>query len=171
MRLACGCPQHFPHWHNEDVDLSSQPTHILPIPTLFHMPLAYETYLQKQFQEIEQLGLQEKWPGLVLCRTGFFRGQLIAPLEHDDSPSRRMHRLESPFLLRALLHDGDMSIIKSSIKKLQMDLFDMGRMPKELYLCYLTCPQCADERGGSKILLLRRWQKSDRLKQRLHKKK
>jgi hypothetical protein len=48
-----------------------------------------------------------------------------------------------------------------------MQLFDMGRMPKELYLCYLTCPVCSEEKGGDKILLLRRWQASATLSKRI----
>jgi hypothetical protein len=51
--------------------------------------------------------------------------------------------------------------------QLQAKLFDIGKMPKELYICHLTCLRCADERGGDKILLLRRWVESPTLKKRL----
>jgi hypothetical protein len=44
-----------------------------------------------------------------------------------------------------------------------MQLLDSGRMPKEMYLAYLTCPACSEERGGDRILLLRRWRASGRL--------
>ena len=48
----------------------------------------------------------------------------------------------------------------------QMTLLDKGRMPKELYLAYLTCPRCAEQRGGEKILVLRRWKENARLASR-----
>jgi hypothetical protein len=69
------------------------------------------------------------------------------------------------------LHEGGIGTIKESTRQLQMQLFDFGRMPKELYLSYLTCPVCRDEKGGDKILLLRRWQHSSTLAKRIQKRK
>jgi hypothetical protein len=65
------------------------------------------------------------------------------------------------------LHHGGIGTIKEGTRHLQMQLFDMGRMPKELYLCYLTCPICRDDKGGDKILLLRRWKESATLAGRI----
>ena len=45
-------------------------------------------------------------------------------------------------------------IVNSNINS----ILDSGRMPKELYLCHLTCPHCSADRGGDRILVLRRWQ-------------
>ena len=39
-----------------------------------------------------------------------------------------------------------------------------GKMPKELYISHLTCQRCEEERGSEKILLVRRWVESPRLK-------
>ena len=50
---------------------------------------------------------------------------------------------------------------------MQSELLDVGRMPKELYLSYLTCPNCEGKRGGARIMLLRRWEASGRLSKRL----
>jgi len=52
---------------------------------------------------------------------------------------------------------------------MQSALLDEAKMPKELFLCYLTCPRCRDERGGIKIMLLRHWVKSEKLQKRLDK--
>ena len=70
MILECGCPGEYPDWHGQEVDLSHHAAHVLPIATFFHMPLSYETYRQMQQQEIDQLELQERWPGFTLTRTG-----------------------------------------------------------------------------------------------------
>ena len=164
--LDCGCPESFPDWHDQDIDLGGQPIHRLPIPMLLYMPLAYELYTQKQRQEIENLQLQERWPGLRLTRSGLFRGSLTCLLEDKQSLSRHVGHLPYPFNVRGRLHHGNISTIRDSIRQVQMSLLDSGRMPKELYLCHLTCPHCSEQRGGDKILLLRRWQTSRALNRR-----
>ena len=166
---SCLCPSHFPDWHEKDIDLSGKPTHTLPMPTVFHMPLSYDTYVQKQQYDIETLELPEQWPGLVLTKSGFFRGALIRVLTAGNSPSRFIHYLGPDFKLHGYLHHGGIGTIKESTRQLQNKLFDMGRMPRELYLCYLTCPLCSERKGGDKILVLRRWNDSSTLARRLTK--
>jgi len=166
---SCLCPSHYPDWHEKDVDLSGKPTHTLPMPSLFHMPLSYDMYLQKQQNDIDSLELQEQWPGLVLTKSGFFRGALIRVLTNGDSPSRFIQYLGPDFKLRGFLHQGGIGTIKESTRQLQNRLFDMGRMPKELYLCYLTCPLCSESKGGDRILLVRRWKDSPTLARKLAK--
>ena len=135
MRLECGCPDNYPEWDGENIDLSGQPVHIMPIPTFLHMPLSFETFLSRQWHEIEQLGLKEKWPGLVLSQTGFFRGKIISLLESGDSPARHVQYLPMHFHMRGMLHKGNIGSTKESISKLQSVIFDEGHMPKELFLC------------------------------------
>lgn len=167
MMLECGCPDHYPDWHNQDIDLAGHCAHVLPIPMLAHMPLQYDLYLRKQQQEVEQLELQERWPGFVLMATGAFRGKLIRLLENSDSPSRRVEHLPGPFLLRGRLHPGDVGTIRQPVHEMQIELLDKGRAPKELYICYLTCTHCYEKRGGHKTLLLRRYVESPTLKKRI----
>jgi hypothetical protein len=97
------------------------------------------------------------------------RGALIRLLKSGDSPSRFIRFLDNDFKLHGLLHLGGIGTIKTSMRALQNRLFDMGRMPKEVYLCYLTCPLCSERKGGDKILLLRRWKPSPTLAKRLKK--
>lgn len=166
MTAECGCPSAFPPWHEQDVDLGGYRIHTLPIPTLLHMPLSYEIYVQRQQRSLEQLHLRELWPGLVLTRTGLLRGSITRLLEDVPSLSRHVGYLPSPFHVRVHLHHGNVSTIRQAIQAMQAQLLDSGCMPREAYLCYLTCPRCAGERGGEKILLLRRWQKSGLLEKR-----
>lgn len=166
MTARCPCPATYPDWDGRDVDLAGHPAHVLPIPVFFNMPLGYESYVERQRLEVEQLELKERWPGFVLTRVGFFRGRILRLLEESGSPSRRVTHLEGPFSARGKLHHGGMGTIRDSYLGLQRELLEEGRMPKELYLSYLTCPQCAEEKGGEKILLLRRWVESARLARR-----
>ena len=165
----CPCPTRYPQWHEQDIDLSGKPVHRLKIPAFLYMPLSYEVYAQRQQDDIEQLELEEEWPGFVLTRTGFLRGEIVRVLRSGNSPSRFVTHLEGSFNVRGFLHNGGIGTIKDSTRKLQMQLFDMGRMPKELFLCYLTCPACREAKGGDKILLLRRWQHSSTLTRRIQK--
>lgn len=170
MALDCGCPESWPDWHKQDINLGGATAHILGIPTFLHMPLSYGLYVARQRGEIETLELTEKWPGLVLTTTGFMRGKIISILETANSPSRRVQALPMEFTLHAYLHNGGIGTVKESMRKLQSSLFDQGRMPKELYMAYLTCPHCEESRGGDKIMLFRRFEESDTLKRRLKKK-
>ncbi|ALP51743.1 hypothetical protein Tel_00515 [Candidatus Tenderia electrophaga] len=167
MTLECGCPEHFPDWDNEDVDLGGAAMLELPIPSFLHMPMGYEVYLGRARHLVSQLELEPRWPDFYLTRTGWLRGRILAPLSSADSPSRHVKRLPYPFQLRGKLHQGDIGTIKNSVREMQAKLLDAGRMPKELYLSYLTCPLCQEQRGGAKILLLRRWEQSGRLSKRL----
>ncbi len=169
MSLPCGCPEHFPQWDGQDIELGSEPMFDFPIPTFLHMPMGYEVYLGRVRHLIKQLELDERWPGFYLTRTGWMHGQILAPLQQGDSPSRHVAHLPSPFKLRVKLHKGDISSIKISTREVQSALLDSGHMPKELYLSYLTCPSCAEQRGGTMIMLLRRWVESAQLSRRIKK--
>jgi hypothetical protein len=160
MTSDCSCPSVFPSWHEQDIDLGGYRTHVLPIPMLLHMPLGNEIYIHRQQSSLEQLQLRELWPGLVLTRTGLLRGSITRLLEDTPSLSRHVSYLPSPFQVRAYLHHGNIGTIRKVVQAMQAQLLDGGCMPRELYLCYLTCPRCAAERGGDKILLLRHWQLS-----------
>lgn len=166
MILECGCPADYPDWHNQNVDLAHHAAHVLPIASFLHMPLSFETYRQRQHTEIEQLEITERWPGFALTRNGWFRGTMIRLLENCESPSRHFQRLPANFQLHGFLHEGGIGTVRKNVRKQQEILLDSGRMPKEMYLSYLTCPKCSEERGGDRILLLRRWRSSKRLEQK-----
>ncbi len=169
MIRDCGCPDDYPQdWSGNDIDLGGQFIHRLPIPTPLHMPLAFEVYLQRQQRSILDLDLRERWPGMVLVQTGLWRGAITRLLDDDEaSPSHLVSYLPTPYPVRALLHQGNVSTIRPSLRQLQQGLLDSGRMPGALYLSHLTCPRCSEERGGERILLLRHWQESPLLAKRL----
>ena len=163
----CYCPETYPDWHLQDIDLSGLPNHTVKIAAFFFMPLAYDSYAQRQQLDIERLEIQEQWPGLILTRIKFLGGTIQRLLDSGEYPSRFIRYFNSPFHVHGYLHEGGIGTIKDAVRALQNRLFDQGRMPKELYLCYLTCPICSDRKGGDKILLLRRYTESKTLQKRL----
>ncbi len=167
MTPQCHCPTDYPAWDRQDVELSGACVHRLPITVLFSMPVSYDMYVERQRQEVVQLGLSERWPGLVMSRIGAFSGEILRLLTDDQSPSRRIQFLSGAFHVRGMLHNGGIGTIRESFLDLQRGLLEDGCMPKELYMAHLTCPVCAEAKGGDKILLLRRWVESPRLKSRL----
>jgi len=48
MSDTCHCPEEYPDWHEQDIDLSGSPAHILPTAAFFYMPLSYDLYLRNQ---------------------------------------------------------------------------------------------------------------------------
>ena len=168
MTLECGCPEHYPDWDGQDIDLGGMAILELPLPTFLHMPMGYDLYVGRIRKLIEDLELEQQFPGFYLSKTGWFKGQIIAPLaENTQSPSRHVTHLPRPFALYGKLHNGGIGTIKTSLREMQAELFDAGRMPKDLYMAHLTCPICAEQRGGEKILMLRRWEHSPTLANRM----
>jgi len=164
MLLECGCPSTYPAWHDQDVNLGGHCIYRVPIPTFLHMPIAFELQLQRQQAALQQLGLRERWPGFALVRTGMFGGTAVRLIEDTSSLSRHVSHFPIPYWLRAHLHPGGIGTLRPAVREMQAYLLDHGRMPRDLYLSHLTCPRCADERGGEKILLLRHWTESAKLK-------
>jgi len=170
--LDCGCPSEYPQWDGKDVDMGAWLVHEQRVPMFLHMPIGYEAALDRQHKDIKRLQLTERWPGFVLTQSAAFRGRILCPLSEDTSPARRTFRLSNPFHVRTKLVHGDIGGgIRSAVQIMQSALLDEGKMPKELFLSYLTCPRCRDERGGIKILLLRHWVESKKLQERLAKQK
>lgn len=168
MSLSCGCPAEFPDWHDQDVNLGGQLAHIMPLPMLLHMPLGFELRVARQQNIIEQLGLTERWPGLVLTRSAAFRGSILRLLQDAVSPARYLEYLPNPYWVHGYLHRGGVDTLAAGIKHVQGELVARGRRPRELYLCYLTCPQCSPRRGGDQILALRRWTESPALLKKIN---
>ena len=165
----CGCPKHFPDWDGQDINLGGQAMLALPMPTFLHMPTGYEVYMGRARHLITELELKPLWPGFALTQTGWLRGRILTPIENTTSPSRHVVHMENPLNVRAKLHEGGIGTIKNSVREMQSNLLDLGRMPKDLYLSYLTCPNCEEKQGGPKILLTRRWEQSARLSKRVAK--
>jgi len=169
MSSDCHCPTAIPDFHLKDINLSGAAVHRFPLAAFFFMPLSYHNYAERQRQAVIELDLQERWPGLILSHTGMFRGSIMRVLENADSPSRFVSVLNADFKLHGYLHKGGIGTLKTAIRALQNRLFDQGRMPKEMYLSYVTCPLCEAKKGGEQILLLRRYSESQTLKNRLKK--
>lgn len=169
MTLACGCPESFPDWHEQDINLGGRLTHTVSVPTLLHMPIGYELHRERQRQTLHRLGLKEQWPGMVLLRTGLLRGKILRLLEPATSPASGLSYLPHPFWARGFLHQGPITAMAQSARRVQSALVQAGRRPLELYVSHLTCPRCAEQRGGEKILLLRHWAESPALLKRVNK--
>jgi len=167
MRLECGCPSEYPDWDGKDIDLGGTLVHEQQAPMFLHMPIGFEAKLDMQLKDIRRLELHEKWPGFVLTETGMFRGRLLCPLEDEHSPARSILRLPRPFNLRVRVYNGDVGGIRSAIAEMQSELLEEARMPRKLFLSYLTCPRCQEERGGMRVMLLRQWEHNSKLEKRI----
>ncbi|MDQ6975735.1 MAG: hypothetical protein Q9M22_04120 [Mariprofundaceae bacterium] len=168
-RLSCGCPSTFPDWHKKDVNLAGHLVHGQKQSMFMHMPIGHEAKLDLQFKDMQRLDLHARWPGFVLSRSAMFRGQLLCLLSEEHSPARSVFCLPRPFNLRVALFHGDVADVRLSVAKMQSALLDEGKMPKSLFLAYLTCPRCQDERGGMQVMLLRQWIANEKLYQKAKK--
>lgn len=169
VEQLCGCPAIYPDWDGKTLDLGGVCVHEMKIASFFHMPVAYDMYVSKQAANIEQLGLIEKWPGFVLTKTGFWGGKIIRILEDSDSPSRMVYFIPGSFWVKVTLHHGGIGSVQKAIHQMQIEMVEQGCMPKEWYLAHLTCPVCAESKGGDKILIIRRFAANKRIQERLEK--
>lgn len=166
----CACPEVYPDWDGKTLDLGGSCVHEMKISAFFHMPVAYDMYVSKQAANIDHLGLREKWPGLILTRTGMWGGKIIRILEDSDSPSRLVHYIPGSFWVKCQLHHGGIGTVPKAVHQMQIDMVEQGCMPKEFYLAHLTCPVCMERKGGEdKILIVRRFTANKRIQERLEK--
>lgn len=168
--MLCACPDEYPDWAGQDISFAGWKVHSMPIKCFFHMPLAYDMYMSKQAESIEQLELTERWPGFVLSRTKMFGGNLLRIIEEGDSPSRLVQHLPTPFDVHVFMHNGGIGSVTKAVHQQQIDLVEMGRRPKELYMAHLTCPLCFERKGGDKIMVIRRWVSSKRMQSTVQRK-
>ncbi|MDH3326811.1 MAG: hypothetical protein OEM38_08870 [Gammaproteobacteria bacterium] len=163
----CPCPEEYPDWNEESVNLSGYCVHEMKIPCFFHMPVSYDLYVHKQAENIQHLELKERWPGFVLTKTGMVGGKILRILEDAQSPSRLVHYIAGDFLVMAQLHNGGIGTTPKAAHKMQIAMVEKGCMPKELYLVHLTCDDCRDRKGGDKVLMLRRYTANKRIQQNM----
>src|SRR3569832_640787 len=97
MTLLCGCPERFPEWDDQDIDLGGTLVHRLPIPMLMHMPMAYGFYVGRQQQKNNQQKQAKHQPGLLHTHTDKNRGSITRLLENARSPARNLHVLPRPY--------------------------------------------------------------------------
>jgi len=159
----CLCPDTYPDWHDTTADLSGYCVHRMPVSCFFFMPLAYDLAIAKQTDNIVTLGVEELWLNFAMIQTGMFKGYMLRLLKAADSPSHHIQFLPSPFQIHAALHHGTMGTINTTVRAQQTQLIDLGRKPKNLLLAHLSCPVCADRKGGEKILVMRRWEVNQKL--------
>lgn len=156
--INCSCPTQFPQWHQQYLDLGRYCVFKSPVPMFLNMPIGFDFHHHQQAQQLIALELEEVWPGLCFLKPGFFRGELWRFIKSCDSPARQVGLLPPTFPVYTYLHPGDIGSLKPALAHMQHELLEQGKMPKEVYLAYLTCPLCADAKNGHKILVLRRWQ-------------
>jgi len=161
----CLCPDIYPDWSDTTIDLGGYCIHRLPMSCFFFMPFAYDHTVAKQTHSTNALGVEELWPNFAMTKTSLFKGYMLRLLKAADSPSHHIQFLPSPYHIHATLHYGTMGTIHTTVRAQQTQLIDLGRKPKTLLLAHLSCPVCADRKGGEKILVMRHW----RVKQRLSK--
>jgi len=165
----CPCPEEYPDWDGQNINLGGSCVHEMGIASFFHMPMAYDMYVSKQAANIDHLELTEKWPGFMLTKTGMWGGKIIRLLEDCQSPSRLVKYLPGDFLVMVKMHYGTVDSVAKVVHKMQIDMVEQGCIPKELYLSHLTCPVCSERKGGDKIMILRKYKANERIRERLEK--
>jgi len=166
----CPCPDTYPDWDGQSIDLSGHCVHEMRVPSIFHMPVSFDMYVSKQAYNVQDLELTELWPGLVLSKTGMWGGKILRLLKDSESSASRLVRhLPSPFNIMAQMHEGGVGTVPKAVHNMQIAMVEKGCMPKEFYLAHLTCPACCGRKGGDRILILRRYVANERIKQNLEK--
>ncbi len=166
-KLPCPCPEEYPDWDGKSINLGGHCVHEMKISCYFHMPVAYDMYVLKQAENLQHLDLVEKWPGLILTKTGMFGGKVMRLLEDAQSPSRLVKYIAGDFHVMAQMHRGGIGTVPKAAHKMQIAMMEKGCMPKELYLIHLTCDECWERKGGDKILIVRRYVANTRIQRNL----
>jgi len=121
----------------------------------FHQPFSYHEDIALALAKARSEGHIIKENALILLKSGLFRGEILIeiqpqdPKKHSEDPS--ILKLEGNFY--SIVSQVPLMQMGKEIDKLTRDLKKRGDKIKGLYLCLITCPQCAREKGNQTIII------------------
>ncbi|MFY9432475.1 MAG: hydrolase, partial [Thermacetogeniaceae bacterium] len=118
----------------------------------FHQPFSYCEDIALALAKARSKGHIIKENALILLKSGLFRGEILIEIQpQDPTEDSSILQLEGRFY--SVVSQLPLMQMGKEIDKLTRDLKKRGDKIKGLYLCLITCPQCAREKGNQTIII------------------
>ncbi len=122
----------------------------------FHQPFSYHEDIAHAMAKARSKGFIINDDALILLKSGLFRGEILIEIQSTQKQARPNNnssvlQLDGGFY--AVVSQVPLMQMGKEIDKLTRDLKKRGEKVKNLYLCLLTCPLCAREKGNQTIII------------------
>jgi hypothetical protein len=154
---SCNCPEiKDEEWHLKDFDWSGKFFYFVEVPHVLKVPLALDKKKNELSDEISEKGYTSVNPELVLYQPGMFRGKLLVEIEDPEQFDANVTLFDDARVFTRVHHSRTGSL-KNTIEELKAFTLDRSHvLPREIYFWQVTCPHCAPDRGGDKVVLFAR---------------
>ncbi len=154
---SCDCPEiKDEDWHLKDFDWSGKYFYFVEVPHVLKVPLALDKRKAQLSEEISEKGYAVVNPELILYQPGMFRGKLLLEIEDPEQFDAYVTRFDDARIFTRV-HRGGSGGLKKSVEELKAFTLDRAHvLPREIYQWQVTCPRCAPDRGGEKVVLFAR---------------
>jgi hypothetical protein len=153
----CYCQQIIPEEWDEKIQTWDEPRFFYLVTTTMalHNPLSYNEDITRAIIEAKSKGYLVKPGGLILLKSGLFRGELFievqppaADLLQRDSSCRT---LQGRFY--SIVTQTPISQMGKVVDRLLRDLKKRKETVRDLFLCLAVCPQCVRDKGTRNLVL------------------
>lgn len=120
-----------------------------------HVPFRIGRDIEKASATIEARGLELSRPLMVLSRDALFRGEVMLGVETPVTAVDSVVTLPEETRVFSRVYHGQWRHISGPTRQLVNDLKSAGRAVIAVYYWYITCAQCADQRGYRTVIIAR----------------
>lgn len=154
---TCHCPEiNDRDWRLQDLDWSGKIFYFDYLPHILNAPLGFDKRLQDMKSQIGRKGYKCVNPQMVLYLPGMFQGRLLMEIEDPEQYDANVEIFENARILTRV-HKGPSSRIGNTVEELKAFVQDRTHiLPTIIYRWPVTCPICANQKGGDKTILLAR---------------
>ncbi len=154
---VCDCPEiKDQDWHNKEMNWSGKIFYFEDVPHFLNIPLGLEKRQHGMLEAIQRKGYTIANREMILHQPGLFKGRILIEIDDPEQYDANVIQLENTRVLTRVYH-GSRAGIKNAVEELKVFAQDRVHvLPGTIYLWYVTCPKCAQSRGGDKTVLLAR---------------
>lgn len=152
----CFCPDFTAEdekkWDGGEIFWEKKSFYTFEMPMLFHVPRLIKRKINKSLSEISDQGYQVIRPLHVMSREGWFGGQMLIEIQDTDDRNPRIYTFRQARLKTTVFREK-YQFLSRAAKDFAISVERKGDVVTEIYYWYVTCPECADEKGYKTVLM------------------
>ena len=149
MAGRCSCPDiRDEEWDVKEHNWSGKKFYAVGLPMIYHVPVNIGSKYRQLKSEIERKGYQLTGPFHFLQKDGVFRGMVIAEIKNPGKPDPKVTTFGTTKVWSKVYY-GSWRYLRDAVKELKEQT---GKQFKSVYFWYVTCPECAEEKGYKTVI-------------------
>ena len=146
------CPRFDPKpWHDKQITWKDKLFLKDSMRTFFHIPLGFGKLMTKKMEKITKYGALVKEPLRFTEDISAFKTNIYIAVS-KDIPGENMEKMSGTFLTKVF--EGSFKDCGKWAKEMQTYVKSKGKVAKNIYFFYTTCPHCAKVYGKNYVVIL-----------------